>query len=91
MFPFQALEDQDVVLERCAGGDDVGVDLLHADPAVGHAPVVGDDDPVEAEGGGVHGLVGDPVHPVRAVLGVDVVVSGQPLVAVPGRPSALSS
>ncbi len=61
-----------------AGRADVRVDLLHTDPGVGDAAVVGDDQPVHAVPGALADLVDDAVLAVAAVLGVDVVVAGQP-------------
>ncbi|GAA3293933.1 hypothetical protein GCM10020295_17140 [Streptomyces cinereospinus] len=75
--PLQALEDEGVLVGG-AGLLDVGVDLLHADLGVRGAAVVGDDQPVHAVLGALANLVDDAVLAVAAVLGVDVVVAGQP-------------
>ncbi len=57
---------------------DVGVDLVDTDLGVRLAAVVGDDHPVQTVPGALPDLVADAVLAVAAVLGVDVVVTGQP-------------
>lgn len=87
--PLQALEHQRVAY-LVASGDDVRVRLVHADPGVGGAAVIGDDQPVQTVGVGVLDLVDHPVNAVRAGLGVNVVVAGQPAVAAGVRPMGTS-
>jgi hypothetical protein len=75
--PLQTLED-DQIVERRASRHNVGVHLAHADPGVRHTAVIGDDDPVQPVRTCVARLIDDPIHPVGAVEGVDVMVAGQP-------------
>jgi hypothetical protein len=88
--PLQALKDQHVLV-GLTGSDNVRVDFLHANPHVGGAAVVGNDQPVHPVRTALADLVDDPVDRIRAVLGVDVVVTGEPEVSVlaglPGRSS----
>ena len=80
--PLQPLEDQRAIAEPLARAQDVGVDLLHADLGVLVGAVVGDDHPAQAVGRGVLDVVGHAVLRVRGVLGVGVVVAGEPEVAL---------
>ncbi len=81
MFP-QSLEHQRVG-HVFAGSNDIGVDLLHADLGVLDRPVIGDHHPVEPIGIGVPHVVDHPVLPVGGVLGVDVMIPGQPAISAP--------
>jgi hypothetical protein len=75
--PLQALEGEQL-RQLAAGRQDVRVDLRHADLGVRVAAVVRDHQPVEAVGVAMLGLVQHPVLGVRAVLRVDVMVTGEP-------------
>jgi hypothetical protein len=86
--PLQTLEDQRVG-DLVAGRDDLRVHQVHTDLGVLHAGVVGNDHPVQAVCVGLPYVVDDPVLRVRAVLGVDVMVTGQPQVAAGPRIAAL--
>ena len=81
-----------VSLQFGAGRLDLRVDQVDADPRMGGAAVVGDDEPVQPVRRGVASLVDDAVHAVGAQLRVDVVIAGQPHVrpvAVPEDPPVL--
>ena len=75
--PLQALEDDEVRV-ALARREELRVGLLQDDLVVLGTPVVGNHAEVEPAAGGAVDLLDHLVAPVDAVLGVDVVVAGQP-------------
>jgi hypothetical protein len=64
-----------------AGCEHIGVGLLDGVLLVGDVAVIGDHHPIESVRCSAVDLLRDRVHRVVAVLGVDVVVAGQPAVS----------